>query len=538
MRPVKHRPAAGEKDKAPAHPPQRSTLRSVGLIATCTTAMILNTFNVTALAIALPTIGRDLNIPEYRLQWIISAYSLSSGCLLLFFGRLADLYGRKLAFLFGAVVLGLFGLGCGFAKNEIALDVLRGFQGIGAAACIPASLGMLAHAFPPSRMRSIAFATFGAGAPVGAAIGSTIGGVLTQLTAKTWRSNFYFLTGLCALVFLGGLLTFDKDEPSTEPDRRVDWLGAFLVTAGLVLILFILSDGSIAPHGWKTDYIIALIVVGVLLLVLYVAWEYFLERMLEEPQRRWWTPPPLLKITLLGRAGGKLAVILSIAFLEWCSFMSFTFWLQLYYQDYLGLTPILTMVRLLPMFVTGVMCNVVVALFVGRVPVVYLIAVGTLMTGTGNLLLALVNPAAPYWAFGFPAAIVSVFGADFVFPSGTLFVAAVCLPHEQSVGGALFQTLTQLGSAFGLAITTIVYDSILKKAARADGVSVNVHGTNAQLSAYKDAFWAACAFGFFGAILAVVFLRRAGIVGHRGGTHTEVESQTTLPGEKAQDDGG
>jgi len=115
--------------------------------------------------------------------------------------------------------MGIFGLGCGFAQDEITIDILRGFQGLGSAACIPAALGILAHAFPPSRARSIAFATFAAGAPVGAALGVTVGGALTQLTARTWRSAFYFLTGFAALTFTGGMLSFDKDLPSEEKDK-------------------------------------------------------------------------------------------------------------------------------------------------------------------------------------------------------------------------------------------------------------------------------------------------------------------------------
>ncbi|KAI0956385.1 hypothetical protein AcV7_006804 [Taiwanofungus camphoratus] len=544
-RPQPHDLEKNESEMASQPAPlQMSKAQAIGLISTCTMAMILNSANNTAVAISLPTIGRDLNIPEYRLQWIISAYSLSSGCLLLFFGRLADLYGRKRAFLLGTLFLCFFGLGCGFAQTEITIDILRGFQGIGAAACIPASLGILAHAFPPSRIRSIAFATFAAGAPVGAAVGSSIGGVLTQLTEKTWRSTFYFMAGLSALCFVGGALSFDKDLPSTETDRRIDWLGAFLVTAGLVLIVFTLSDGTIAPNGWKTPYIIALLILGVLLLLAYIAWEHFLERAQERKSTTRWTPPPVMRVSLWGRGRGMLAVILCLAFLEYGGFLNFSFWIQLYYQNYEYLSPVLTMVRLLPMFVTGVLCNVIVALVVGRVPVVFLITMGMALTATANLLFAVINPAAPYWAFGFPAAIVSVFGADFVFASGTLFVAKMCLPHEQSVGGALFQTMTQLGAAFGLAISTIVYDSTLAKASRAYGVVVNKDGTNApapaQLTAYKDAFWSGFAFGAFGALMAVVFLRHAGIVGHRSGG-SDAESVTkatsdTIQEEKMQPD--
>ncbi|CCM06311.1 uncharacterized protein FIBRA_08562 [Fibroporia radiculosa] len=523
----------------PHAPRELSTLQAVGLIATCTTAMLLTTANATAISISLPTIGDDLLIPEYRLQWLISAYSLSSGCLLLFFGRIADLYGRRNVFLLGVLTLGVFGLGCGFANDEITMDILRGFQGLGAAACIPAALGILAHAFPPSRIRSVAFATFAAGAPVGAALGSAIGGVLTQLTEKRWRSTFWFMTGLCALTIIGGVASFDPDGPSLELDRRVDWLGAFLVTAGLVLVVFALSDGTIAPEGWRTGYIIALLVIGVLLLGAYIAWELYLERKQDARSTAWWTPPPLMRVTLWTRARGKLAVTLVLALLEYGSFMSWSYWVQLYYQDYLLLSPVLTMVRMIPMFVTGVVCNVFVAMFVGRVPIAIILSCGTLLTATASLLFALIDPAEPYWAFGFPAAVLSVFGADFVFSSGTLFVAKVCLPHEQSVGGAIFQTMTQLGSAFGLAITTIVYDSQLSKESRKYGVIVNQNGTNAppaaQLASYKGAMWAGFAIGVLGTVLAALCLRGAGIVGHqKGGDNESAMSGETVRDEEAQ----
>ncbi|OJA19940.1 hypothetical protein AZE42_08045 [Rhizopogon vesiculosus] len=212
-------PAGGELDspindfnleKAKQHDvAQRSLLRSIFIVVTCTAAMVVNISNTTSVSISLPTIGKDIDIQEDQLQWLASAYSLSSGCLLLFFGRLADLYGRKKAFMIGSLCQIAFSLGCGFANDGLSLAVLRGFQGVGGAATIPSAvqyfdfcilseagvlihflqLGMLAHAFPPSRSRSIAFATFAAGAPVGAAFGTIIGGVLTQLTACVINSS-------------------------------------------------------------------------------------------------------------------------------------------------------------------------------------------------------------------------------------------------------------------------------------------------------------------------------------------------------------
>lgn len=131
----------------------------------------------------------------------------------------------------------------------------------------------------------------------------------------------------------------------------------------------------------------------------------------------------------------------------------------------------------------------------------------------------MIVPFAPYWAFGFPAAVASVFGADFVFASGTLFVARVSLPHEQSLAGALFQTLTQLGTAFGLAITTIVHNSVLRRDAAAAGIpsadAESLAPRDAQLSAYHAAHWAGFAFAALGALLAAIFLRGVGVIGDR-----------------------
>ncbi|KAA1477463.1 efflux transporter, partial [Dentipellis sp. KUC8613] len=498
---------------------ERSTLRSICLVAACTTAMMINTSNSTFVSIALPTIGRELNIREAQLQWLVSAYSLSSGCLLLFLGRLADLYGRKKTFMAGFVCMLAFSIGCGFANDAITIDVLRALQGIGAAAVIPASLGILAHAFPPSRARSIAFATFSAGAPVGAAIGSTLGGVLTQLSKATWRSNFFLTAGLCALGMIAGAVSIDADEPSTEKDKRVDWVGAFLVTAGLVLIIFVLSDGEVAPKKWSTPYIIAFIIIGVFFIVLFVFWEIYLERVQDSPtpSHSAWTPPPLLRMSMWKRAQGRFAVMQVIACVNWCSFLSWTFWVQLYYQNFLHLSPVLTMVRFLPMFVTGVLCNIAIAVVIGRIDVALILMFGTALTGVANIFFAVIQADASYWATGFPSAILCVFGADFVFSAGTIFIAKVSLPHEQSVAGALFQTMTQLGTSFGLAITTIVFNRVLAKQSSDMGVIVDDAGTNApmeaQLRAYRAAEWAAFAFGILGTILAF-FLRGVGVVGH------------------------
>jgi hypothetical protein len=147
-------------------------------------------------------------------------------------------------------------------------------------------------------------------------------------------------SGFGAACLLLGFFSIDPDVPSSETDRRTDWLGAFLVTAGLVLVVFILSDGEIV--GWsKSCYsdcfsfvfsmlirffipdIIALTVTGVSFLIIFILWEYYLEQVQENPNAVYsmWTPPPLMKPSIWSRANGRFAVMMAIAFLNWSAFL-------------------------------------------------------------------------------------------------------------------------------------------------------------------------------------------------------------------------
>ncbi|KAK0476081.1 efflux transporter [Armillaria novae-zelandiae] len=519
-----------EKEIVPKQP--LSTVRTVAIIATCTLAMWVNSSNNTSAAVSLPSIGRELDIEQSQLEWLVSSYALSSGCLFPMFGRVADLYGRKITFLLGSAWLAIFTLACGFAKDEIVLDVLRGLQGVGAAAALPASMGVLAHSFPPGRTRSIAFASFAAGAPLGGFTGQALGGTLIQLSDPTWRSNFYLSSGLTLMFLIMGLLSIPKDEPSTEADRRIDWLGAFLITAGLVLIVFVLSDGEIAPNKWATPYIIALVVVGVLILGMFLVWQWYLERVQQDPNAPYsiWTPPPIMKLSLWAKGNGKFAAIMLIVLLTFASFLAWNFWAQLFYQNYEEYTPILTMLRFIPMFVTGLILNTIVVLIIARVPIVWILASGTLATGCASLFFSLIDPNASYWRFGFPSAILSVFGADFVFASGTIFVAQIVEPHEQSLSGALFQTMNQVGTALGVTVTTIIYNRVVAQNSAKMGVIVDISNSNAPrealLDGYKAAAWGSFAFGIIGTIFAVLFFWNVGVVADHGEPESNVIDST------------
>lgn len=163
-----------------------SKARTIGLVITLTGAAFLNTLSVQAAVIILPTIGRDLHIPAARQQWIVSAYSLAFGCFLLLWGRLADVYGKRLIFIYGSAWVCLVTLICPFIPNEIGFDVFRGLQGLGAAANVPTAIGILGVTFPPGKAKNYAFATYSAGAPMGSVFGNILGGLVAQYASWKW----------------------------------------------------------------------------------------------------------------------------------------------------------------------------------------------------------------------------------------------------------------------------------------------------------------------------------------------------------------
>ncbi|KAH9977519.1 efflux transporter [Russula compacta] len=499
----------------------RGPLASICIVAACTSSLMITSGMCSAVTISLPYVGKDLDIQEDDLQWILSSYSISSACFLLLCGRLADLHGRKLVWLIGYSITGICGLcaAC-FAQSGIALDIMRGIEGIGAAAMIPASLGILSRAFPPGPSRSIAFATFSAGAPIGSAFSTVLSSVLTQLTGPTWRSPLYLLSGFTFACLILGFFAIDEDEPSTEEDRRVDWIGATLITSGLMLIVFVLNNTPASREGWRAPHIVGLFVFGIILVLLFVVWQYYLERRLENtdlPRTRW-TAPPLMKPSMWTHARGRFAVMQIIACINCAAFSCWLVWVQLYYQAYLNLTPIHTMLRILPMFFMGVVANIIIALIIGHVDVVYIVAVGTLLTTCANIYFAVIDPSAPYWALGFPSACLIVLGVDFTFASGTMFISKVSPQSEQSVSGALFQAMTQIGSAIGPSVSTIVFNGVLRAQSSRLGASADHGGDDAplvpQLKAYQAAMWTGFAFGVLSTVLCV-FLRGVGVVGEK-----------------------
>ena len=501
-----------DPEKAIGSPIERTTsslpmskARSIALVITLTGAAFLNTMSNQAVVIILPTIGRDLDIPAARQQWIVSAYSLTFGCFLLLWGRIADVCGKRKVFIWGSAWVCLTTLVCPFIPSEIGFDVFRGLQGLGAAANVPTAIGILGVTFPPGKAKNYAFATYSSGAPLGSVIGNILGGVVGQYAS--WRWVLWILAILAAMVTVAGHFVIPVPKPRTEPmdlKNSVDWAGGATITISILVLLFALTEGNVV--GWATPWIPVLIILSFLLLAAFVLWQIHLEK---NTNRR-----PLMKISMFKDPKISAAMVSMLCFFS--AFSSYLVFATYYYQDYRGLNAIQTTIRFLPTGVVGIIAIFIVSQLLSRVKVYYILMWGMLCCAVACLLFAVpIPPHTTYWAFGFPAMCLSVLGADALFPSLLLFIAQSLPKEDQALGGATINCVGQVGRAIGLAICTAVQVAVQssKESSSSAVTGEGSIGNHAYLSGLRGALWFNFGTAMAGFVVVALFFRGTGKVG-------------------------
>ncbi|KAF2643611.1 MFS general substrate transporter, partial [Massarina eburnea CBS 473.64] len=484
-----------------------SKARCIALVLTTSTAAFLNTLGVQSAVIILPTIGRALSIPDSRQQWIVSAYNLTFGCFLLLWGRLADVYGKRIIFIWGSAWVTVTSIILPFVPNEIGFDVFRGLQGLGAAAMVPTALGILGTTFLPGKAKNYAFSCYGAGAPLGGIFGNIFGGVLGEYL--DWRWVFWIFGILAALCTIAGIYVIPLPPVQEEPVMRntVDWVGGTIITIGLVVLLFALSEGNVV--GWSTPWVPTLIAVSILLITAFAFWQHYLETKTEKR--------PLMKMSIFKNVKFSAANLIMMLFFS--SFNNYLIFATYWFQDYQGLSVIQTTIRFVPNGITGVTVAFITSQLLSRIRATYILAFGTTSVSISSLLFALPLPTTTsYFAYGLPAMVLSVCGADTLYPTLTLFVAKSLPPEDQALGGALINSVAQIGRALGLAIATAVQTAVI---AREKGVGVDEVGVGVGLGAWDEGLregiratcWLNFGLGAMGLVVVVVFFRGAGIVG-------------------------
>ncbi|MBP2187278.1 MFS transporter [Nocardia goodfellowii] len=456
---------------------------ALGVIAL---AQLMVVLDATIVTIALPFAQRDLHISDGNTQWVLTAYTLIFGGLLLLGGRLADYLGRRKIFMIGLIGFAAASALAGLAQNGAQLFAGRGLQGAFAALLAPAALSLLSVTFTETKERARAFAVFAGISAGGAAIGLIAGGALTEYAS--WRWTLLVNTPIAILALVGAFSFVIKDLPLPRTGGY-DVPGAITVTLGLIGIVYGFSRA--AEHGWSDGSTVGLIVAGVALLAAFV----FIESR---------TANPLLPLRIPGeinRGGALLAALLvPIAMFAMFLFLSF------YLQNVLGYTPLKAGVAFLA-FPAGIAISAgVTSALLPKFGPRPLMIVGAALGVVGLVLLAQLSFGDSFATSVLPAQFLIALGM------GPLFVGmqAVALhqvdEEDSGVASALLNAAQQIGGAVGTALLTTISVQAAK-----DYVAGNPGVDNllarAAIHSYDVAFYVGAGF-FLAAIPAIAFMIR------------------------------
>jgi EmrB/QacA subfamily drug resistance transporter len=396
---------------------------------------------------------------------VVTAYTLTFGGFLLLGGRAADLFGRRRIFMTAVFFFALASLACGLAQSESQIIVLRAVQGLAGAFMSPAALSIVLTEFTEGKDRNAALGVWSAISAGGAAVGVLLGGVLTQYLS--WRWNFFVNVPVGILVVLASarLLPHHIGEENTK--IKLDWLGAFFATAGLMSLVYGLSK---APRdGWGSTTVIGFIALGIVLLISF----YFNEKRVKQPLM------PLEIFKIRNVLGGNLA-FLAVA----CSLFSMFFFLTLYVQQILGYHPAKAGLCFLPVTFIIAITSAIVAKQIPRFGYKPFMVAGPLVLALGLFTLShTLKVGGNYWHNVFPGLALCALGMGFTFVSGTLAATSGVPKHFSGLASGVLNTSQQVGGAMGLAILSAVAFSTIKAVTSAGGPAkyAQIHGYSAAL---------------------------------------------------------
>ena len=406
------------------------------VLAVIVTAQFMVVLDVAIVNVALPTIKTDLNFSQENLQWVVTAYSILFGGVLLFGGRLADLLGRRRLFMTGLSLFTVFSLLDGLAWSEASLITFRAFQGLGAALLSPAALSILTTTFEEGRDRNRALGIWGAVSGSGGAAGVLLGGALVSALSWSWIFFINVPVGALVLVLAPRLVHESRAEVT---HRHFDVLGAVSITSGLMLLVYAMTRA--VQHGWGTSETIGLLAASVALIVSFVV----IEARSSAPLL------PLRLFRLRTLTGSNIAGLLM-----GCAVFSQFFLLTLYMQQVLHYSALQTGVAYVALTLAVIVfANVsqAVALRVGIRPV---LPFGLLLAAAGLVLYARLPVDGQYFWDLFPAFLLSGIGMAFAFIPMTIGALAGIRSADAGVASGLINTTQQIGGAIGVAAATTI----------------------------------------------------------------------------------
>ena len=404
-------------------------------LAVICVAQLMVVLDATVVNVALPSIRTDLDFSAANLTWVVTAYSLAFGGLLLFGGRIGDLYGRRKMFMIGVGVFAAASLVGGFATGEAMLIIARAAQGAGGAIAAPTALALLATTFTEAKARARAFGVFAAMAASGGALGLLLGGVLTDYASWRWALFINAPIGVLVLVLAPRVLA-----ESQGSGTKLDLPGAISVTAGMSILVYGLTKA--ADDGWGSTTTVVTLVIAAALLATFVLVEHR-------------TSHPLMPFHIFAdrnRTGSYLIML----FLAAALFTTFYFMAQ-YLQNVHGWTPFETGLGFLPMPTTIMfMSIVVVRRLIPRIGVRPFLTVGPILALVAMVSFTQLGVDSSYWPF-LGCLLLLGLGMGCSFVPLTMTAVNGVAPHETGLASALLNTGQQVGGAIGLAVFGTVF---------------------------------------------------------------------------------
>jgi EmrB/QacA subfamily drug resistance transporter len=435
----------------PAAPAKHHPALALAVIALAQLMVILD---ATIVNVALPSIDRALHFSSTAsLEWVITAYALTFGGMLLFGGRTGDLFGKRRMFMVGIAVFAGASLLCGLATDQAWLIVTRGAQGIGGAIASPTALSLVAINFEEGPARNRAMGVYSGMSAVGGALGLLLGGVLTSYVS--WRWIFFVNVPIAAV----GLLLSPRVLAESRPERgRLDTPGAVTATAGMLCLVYGLTNAAL--HAWTSPGTVLPLVGAVVLLAVFGLVE---TRSAE----------PLLPFGIFGHRNrsGAYAIMLTLG----VAVFSMFFFLTLYLQDIKGYSAIRTGLAFVPMSAGIMVAALTTARLLGRIGVRWPLLTGPLCATAGLALLSQLSVSSGYLSILLPLLLIAV-GMGQCFVPLTVAVMSGVAPHEAGLASALLNTGQQVGGALGLAVLGTVASSVTRHDHGVSPAAAAVHG--------------------------------------------------------------
>lgn len=444
-------------------------------------AGFLTIMDTTIMQVALPAIKEGLGYTQVSLQWVMNAYIIFFGGLLLLGGKFSDLFGQRRIFMWGFSILTLASLLAGLAWNDSVLNVARALQGAGSALITPAAMSIIMTLFavnPKEMSKALAF--WGLSGAAGGLAGVFLGGIITEWMGWRWTFLIYVPIGILVLVLSPGLL-----QKGIRRNGRIDYAGAISVTSAIVLFVYGIVNAE--HNGWNSPSTVWTLTIGVLLFIIFI----FIQAKKKEPL----VPLRIFKIPNL--AAGNIALIMLNGM-----WIPFNYFIMLYLQQILKYSPFEAGVALLPAPILIAITMIFIAgKLVEKFGLRAVLFVAFLVLGCSMFLLSFNTPAyGSYLTNVLLALLLASLGRGLAYIPAQTAAISGAKPEESGLVSGVYNTTSQIGAAISLAIMVVIAAATTASSTAGDSVVALNEG-------FQQAFFWSGMVAFAGAILALLFVR-------------------------------